>query len=174
MNLKIRTERLELIAETAELAVAESAGKGGLADALHTTVPENWPPDGIADAMELFGATLKRNPELSGWLNWYWVLLQPETGERTLIGCGGFTSCPVDGVVAIGYSLLPQYRGRGYATEAVKALVAWAFSYPEVCKVIAETLPDNKPSILVLKRAGFGPEPGASEPGHIRFALRRT
>lgn len=173
MGLKIRTIRLELVAETDVLGTAEVAGSSRLAEALCADVPQNWPPENVRDVVELFATKLQRDPELAGWMNWYWILVEPATGRRTLIGSGGFTSRPIDGVVAIGYSLLPQYQRKGFATEAVQALATWAFSHPEVRKIIAETLPDNEPSIQVLKRAGFGKVPGATEPGHVRFELCR-
>jgi RimJ/RimL family protein N-acetyltransferase len=173
MRLKIETGRLELIAETRELAEAQTAGRQQLAAALGAEVPEDWPPEGTADALALFAAHLCRDPTLAGWLVWYWVLVDPATGSRTLIGDGGFTAPPLKGTVATGYSLLPAYRGKGYATEAVKALTDWAFSHPEVRKIIAETLPDNEPSIRVLQRVGFRRARKASEPGHIRFVLKR-
>jgi RimJ/RimL family protein N-acetyltransferase len=173
LSLKVRTERLELIAETVELAAAESAGRQQLSAALDADVPEDWPPDELADATELFAAKLRQNPSWAGWLNWYWILVDPASGRRTLIGSGGFTSPPVDGTVATGYSLLPAYQRKGYATEAVLALIAWAFSHAEVGRIIAETLPDNEPSIRVLLRAGFRPGGKASEPGHVRFILKR-
>jgi RimJ/RimL family protein N-acetyltransferase len=172
-GLKIKTEHLDLIAETAELAEAESAGRRQLSAALDADVPEEWPPEGIADAMALFAAQLRRDPALAGWLNWYWILVDPGTGRRTLIGSGGFTSPPVDGTVATGYLLLPAYRGKSYAIEAVRALVAWAFRHPEVGRIIAETLPDNELSIRVLLRAGFRRARKASEQGHVRFVLKR-
>lgn len=172
-GLTIRTEHLELIAETAGLAAAEAAGRDQLAVALDAEVPEGWPPEGTADAMALFAAHLRRDPALAGWLSWYWILVDPASGSRTLIGCGGFTSPPVDHAVAIGYSLLPAYRGKGLATEAVRALTEWAFRHPEVRKIIAETLPDNEPSIRVLLRAGFRRSRKASEQGHVRFTLKR-
>jgi [ribosomal protein S5]-alanine N-acetyltransferase len=172
-GLKIITERLELVAETRELAEAEAAGSQQLAAALQAEVPEAWPPEGTADALALFAAQLRRDPTLAGWLVWYWILIDKATGSRTLIGDGGFTSPPVDGMVAKGYSLLPAYRGKGYATEAVRALAEWAFAHREVRKIIAETLPDNEPSIRVLQRAGFKRARKASEQGHIRFVLKR-
>ena len=174
MELRIRTKRLELIAETAELGKAEVSGGSPLAVALCADVPENWPPENARDVVELFAAKLHSDPELAGWMNWYWILAEPATGRRTLIGGGGFTSPPVDGVVAIGYSVLPQYQRKGYTTEAVQGLTAWAFSHPEVLKIIAETMPDNEPSIRVLKRVGFRQVPGATEPEHIRFELERA
>jgi [ribosomal protein S5]-alanine N-acetyltransferase len=172
-SLKIETERLELIAETRELAEAQAAGRRQLAAAIRAEVPEGWPPEGTAEALLMFAAHLRRDPTLAGWLVWYWILVDPATGSRTLIGDGGFTSPPVDGMVATGYELLPAYRGKGYATEAVRALVDWAFAHPEVRKVVAETLPDNEPSIRVLQRTGFRRARKSSEPGHIRFVLKR-
>ena len=171
--MKIGTSRLELIAETVELAVAEASGRASLGKALDAEVPVSWPPEGIDNAMALFALHLHRDPGLAGWLNWYWVLAGPRTSRRTLIGCGGFTSPPVDGAVALGYSLLPALPGKGYAIEAVSALIAWAFSHPEVREIVAETLPDNVRSIRVLQRAGFLRGGQASEPGHIRFFLPR-
>ena len=45
----------------------------------------------------------------------------------TVIGCGGFKGPPgADGVVEIAYGVVPEYQGRGYATEAAQALVAFA------------------------------------------------
>jgi ribosomal-protein-alanine N-acetyltransferase len=172
-SLIIRSPRIELIAETAELALAAASGRRQLAAAIGADIPEEWPPEGTADAMRLFATQLRRDPELAGWLNWYWILVVPDTRRRTLIGCGGFTSPPADGTVATGYSLLPEYRGKGYATEAVRALVDWAFGHPEVRKVIAETLSGNEASIRVLERAGFRRSRKASEPGHLRFVLKR-
>jgi ribosomal-protein-alanine N-acetyltransferase len=123
--------------------------------------------------MALFAAQLRRDPGMAGWLSWYYVLVDRASGRRTLIGCGGFTSRPVDGTVATGYSLLPSYRGKGFATEAVRALAEWAFGHPEVRKIIAETLIENEPSVRVLKRTGFRRAKKASEPGHLRFVLNR-
>jgi RimJ/RimL family protein N-acetyltransferase len=174
MSLIIKTGRLELVAETAESGQAEIAGRHQLGIALDVDVPADWPPENVRDVAELFAAKLRQDPKLAGWLNWYWILVEPVAGRRTLVGSGGFTSPPVDGVVAIGYALLPGYQGKGYATEAVRALVAWAFTHPDVRVIVAETLPDNEPSIRVLVRAGFRRAPGASEPGHIRFVRERT
>ena len=75
----------------------------------------------------------------------------------------------------LGYWLGVPYWGRGYATEAVRALIDLAFRDPTVTRVIAETFPDLIPSIRVLEKNGFVRiEEGGSEPGVIRFELRRT
>jgi len=74
----------------------------------------------------------------------------------------------------VGYSVLEGYQGQGYATEGVRALLAWAFRDARVRRVIAETLPDGAASRRVLAKNGFAQadEP-AAEAGAIRFALPR-
>lgn len=55
----------------------------------------------------------------------------------------------------IGYSLRPEFRGRGFATRAVKLVAAWAFEHAGVARLIAGTDPKNVGSQKVLQRAGF-------------------
>ncbi|GAA3447255.1 GNAT family N-acetyltransferase [Planomonospora venezuelensis] len=54
-----------------------------------------------------------------------------------------------------GYSLLPEFRGRGFATRAVGLLVEWAFTHTSLARIVAGTSPDNTASHRVLERAGF-------------------
>ena len=68
------------------------------------------------------------------------------------IGNGGFKGRPdADGSVEVGYSVMENYQRNGFAPEAVEALVDWAFGYREVQRVIAQTLPELRPSIRVLE-----------------------
>src|SRR5689334_21457136 len=55
----------------------------------------------------------------------------------------------------ISYSLAPQWRGRGYASRAVRLVAAWAFDQVGVVRLTAGTAPDNIPSQRVLEAAGF-------------------
>jgi RimJ/RimL family protein N-acetyltransferase len=61
----------------------------------------------------------------------------------------------IAGHTEIGYGLLPRYRGKGFMTEAVERLVAWAFETPAIKAITAETPKDNVPSHRVLIRCGF-------------------
>ena len=84
---------------------------------------------------------------------------------------GGFKGPPQDGTVEIGYSVLPQFQGRGYATEMVRALIDWAFAQPGVLRIVAETTENNVASMRLLHRLGFAHTEPAVEPGHIRLVL---
>ena len=50
-----------------------------------------------------------------------------------------------------------EYRGFGYATEALETILEWAFDQPGVTTVAAETGPDNLASQRVLEKCGFTP-----------------
>lgn len=84
--------------------------------------------------------------------------------EGLIVGDIGFHAGPNErGEVEIGYSVAPGHRGRGLATEAVRALSAWAFSLG-VTAVIAHCDRDNEASSAVLARCGFSRE-GEDEGG---------
>lgn len=55
----------------------------------------------------------------------------------------------------IGYSLIVEARGKGFATEAVRALVGEVFAATELAEIQACCLPENLPSRRVLARVGF-------------------
>ncbi len=55
----------------------------------------------------------------------------------------------------IGYFLDQHHNGKGYATEAVKALVGYAFEELHLHRIEAGVMPRNLPSQRVLEKAGF-------------------
>lgn len=119
-------------------------------------------------------ATTRRSWRRRGWRSWYAVERQSEDGQPHLVGIGGFKGPPAgDRSVEIGYSFVEAARGRGLATEFARALAAWAFAQSSVERVLAETLPGLAASIRVLERCGFRFMGNGSEPGVIRYELRR-
>lgn len=97
---------------------------------------------------------LKKLAEDSTVLYWGpWLAVLKSDG--TVIGDLGFKGAPDEkGSVEIGYGLLVEYWNQGYATEAVGALMEWAWEQG-VRKIKAETLPDNPGSIRVLEKLGM-------------------
>jgi RimJ/RimL family protein N-acetyltransferase len=59
------------------------------------------------------------------------------------------------GVIKIGYTMDPAYQGRGYATEAVSALVDVAFEALGAEVVRAYASAENVPSIRVAEKVGM-------------------
>ena len=82
-----------------------------------------------------------------------WVMVERAT--NSVVGDIGFMGPPADGVVEIGFSVVPERRRLGFASEAAAALVDWALGQPGVDRVVARCDSDNDASIGVLERAGF-------------------
>lgn len=62
---------------------------------------------------------------------------------------------PEAGQAMVGYSMVPEWRGRGYPTRAAQLLALWAFAETGIARLVAGTLPDNVRSQRVLEKAGF-------------------
>ena len=50
--------------------------------------------------------------------------------------------------------MFPEHRGRGYATEAAAALIAWARGQG-VARFVASVAPANAPSLAIVRKLGF-------------------
>jgi RimJ/RimL family protein N-acetyltransferase len=72
-----------------------------------------------------------------------------------IVGFCSFKGPPTDGVVEIAYGIAPDEQGKGYATEAAQALVAFARTFREVRVIRAHTLADGAASKRVLEKCGF-------------------
>ena len=87
---------------------------------------------------------------------WDWhAIWMIELKDGTHIGELCFKGLSADGTAEIGYGISEEYQNNGYATEAVRAVLEWAFSHPEVTAVEAETDDDNIASKRVLEKCGF-------------------
>ena len=78
-----------------------------------------------------------------------------ERHTSTVVGGAGFFGPPQDGEVEIGYGIVPSRQRRGYATEAVRAMVADIFQLDIVQIVTAHVDLDNLASIRVLEKSGL-------------------
>lgn len=172
--LRLFTSRLELVAGTLELAEAEINNLAAFAELLKVPKPATWPPPlNDQNSQQHFLASLQKAvPSDAGWNLWFCILREP----RQLVGNAGFKGSPKDGLVEIGYSMLEAHQGNGYCTEAVHALLDWAFQNPAVQTVVALTLPELTPSIRVMEKCGFnfvGAGPIEDGMQTIRYELAR-
>jgi len=172
----LETRRLTLVAATLPMVRAELARPDEFARLLGVEVAAPWPPPlNDEQSNRWMIRYLEENQDAGGWGLWYYVLRQGPNGTPLAIGNGGYKGKPsADGTVEIGYSIVDAFQGKGLGTEAVRALIDHAFRNPTVTRVIAETFPDLIPSIRVLEKNGFVRIEGGSEPGVIRFELRRA
>lgn len=167
----IRTARLRLVAITPAMLKADEAADPGFGRLLRATVTEEWPPEHWEPhVLHFISKQYEDEPDTKGWHRY---MLRPNRyGRKVLIGClGGFPKS--EGEVEIGYSTLPTFQRRGFATEAATAFVDWLLRHEGVSQVTAQTFPSQPESIKVMERCGMVYVGSGDEEGTVRFGRRR-
>jgi RimJ/RimL family protein N-acetyltransferase len=86
---------------------------------------------------------------------WVQFTVEERDGGR-LVGDVGISAVDSEpSVVKIGYTIAPAFQGRGYATEAVRALVDYAFETLGAERVRAFAAAENVPSLRVAENVGL-------------------
>ena len=109
--------------------------------------------DDVEGLRRRFGAwESRRSPDgAQGWLNW---VVRDRDDHRAL----GWVQATVQGTTAaVAYALLPAERGRGAASDAVRAIGRWLRATLGVAEVTASIAQDNTASARVARAAGFAP-----------------
>ncbi len=70
---------------------------------------------------------------------------------------GSFAVIPIEGSdkLQLGYALLKEHWGNGYASESVKGGIEYAFGHLNLPEIAGITYPANIPSQKVLLKNGF-------------------
>ena len=167
----IVTPRLILITITPETVRSEQANDKRLAEFIGCTIPANWPHvHWEPHVFDFLLAQFEHHPEQIGW-NRY-IVFRHSYDSRTLIGTLGAFTKVAPNEVEIGYSVLPQFEGRGLATEAAKALVEYLRTDERIASIIAHTFPSIPGSIRVMEKCGMIYDGEGEEAGTIRYRLR--
>jgi ribosomal-protein-alanine N-acetyltransferase len=150
--LQIETSQLRLVPCTVTAAQAAMADRTAFESLLGVRVPTDWPAEDLRDFLPVYGRLVDAQAARQGW--GIWLMLDP--AAHVLVGDIGFKGPPDDLHTAeIGYSVLPAFQGRGYATEAARALLAWGLAQPGVRRIVANCRADNAASVRVLEKAGM-------------------
>lgn len=81
-------------------------------------------------------------------------IIEMESNE--IIGSCGFNSLDFENEKAeIGYDIARAFWGRGYASEAISALLDYAFSTLKLNRIEAKVEPENVNSVKVLQKLNF-------------------
>jgi RimJ/RimL family protein N-acetyltransferase len=92
--------------------------------------------------------------ERAASVGWPFIMVLRDGGA--LIGSMDLSLEPDRMTAALGYWIGEDYWGQGYATEAARAVLEFAFDILKLNAVVASALPDNDRSIRVLRKAGLG------------------
>lgn len=167
----LRTERLTLIPLTMQHLETGLVSARDLAVLINVPIVANLMQGeaelAIRKKLEIMRGV---DPAQHNWIT-YWLIVI--NSENLAAGLAGFKGLPsADGCVEIGYGINSIYQSLGFMTEAVKALVAWAFSHPECRRITANTLPDNIRSRRVLLKNCF--KETGSEGDEIHYELEKA
>ncbi len=100
-----------------------------------------------------------------------WALILKENGK--MIGTCGFTAFDVQNNCAeIGYVVNPQYRGKGYAPEAVREIMRFGFMDLNLHRITARYIDGNSASFSVMKKCGMRYEGCAQSSMYIKGVYR--
>ena len=149
--LSIKTDRLSIGVFTAAMMKAALISNKHLESIINYKVPADYP---MQDYKELFPYKIERFTQYPAENQWEGIIIHTE--DRTIIGDMGFKGGPDEnGEMDLGYSILPAYQGKGYATEMAIAMVEWGLKQPGVRKITASCSGENHASARVLEKAGF-------------------
>jgi [ribosomal protein S5]-alanine N-acetyltransferase len=174
----IRTLRLDLLPVTSESLLSQvgfgPATRSSLGSILDAQIPEEWPPEHWeSHVLDYLLNLIATHPDSVGWVRY--LLLRPgssapQASGRILIGTvgSGFPK-PETGEAEVGYGILPSWQRRGFAPEALEALLPWLASQSQIRAFVAQTYPHLRGSIRVLEKCGFSPAGAGFEEGTILF-----
>jgi RimJ/RimL family protein N-acetyltransferase len=144
----LRTEHLELRRSAPEDAEAISAYRSDPEVQRYQGWGGTAPEDVRAEIVEM----APRAPGLDGWVQFS---VFTRDGGR-LVGDVGLSPTEGEpGVIKVGYTIDPEFQGKGYATEAVAALVDYAFDTVGAEVVRAYASAENLPSLRVAEKVGM-------------------
>ena len=114
---------------------------------------QSWSGYTLDQGRELIESMQGVTPGVPG--QWYQFALEERTGS-TLVGDLALNVSESEPREAeVGFSLAPLQQGKGYGTEALKALLGYAFGTLGMHRVIAVTDDQNTPASALLERVGM-------------------
>lgn len=115
----------------------------------------DWASDYPDEGDVVIARMLTTNGLPAGSARAFGIRQMVERSSGLVVGGVGFFGPPADGSVEIGYGVVPSRRSRGYATEAVHAMIEFAFRQDGVRSVRAGVELSNPASVRVLEKAGM-------------------
>ena len=149
---KLITDRLILIPFT--LKICRNILNNDFSDLeiLHLKKGKSWPDVDVMDTMPRIINNLKKVDAPTGYESW--MIIKNDTFE--VIGDLGFKGFNSEGAnIDLGYGIIEEERQKGYATEAVREIIKWAFSNNRVKEITANCFADNINSMNLLMKLNF-------------------
>jgi len=135
---------------------------------------------GKGDVLSEEDAWLRFESIVGHWqLMGYGTWMMEEKASGAVIGNLGYAEKkrpkehPASGAPEMGWSLAASAHGKGFASEALKAALAWGREHFGAARVVCVISTDNQPSIRLAERHGFRPFATATRYGLGRLMFER-
>lgn len=113
-------------------------------------------PDGVQWVRNMVDEMLAKEPGDAGPSGgWYQYVIAARESGQYVGDIGVCFHSPHRRQAEIGYRLLPEFQGRGYAREALARLVTHLFADHGLHRLVAFIATDNAPSIALVEYLGF-------------------
>ena len=171
--LILTANRIALLALDHELAALQASSRAAFFNAIAVTHEPMWPPAPFEPgAFQWAEQHLAHDPEGQGWYGWALLANEGERAPPRLVGIAALIGRPDEdsGDVELAFGLLPEFRGRGYGGETIRALAAWAFANGAK-RVIAHLDAEDVNAAHTLAKNGFADTGEPPYPGVARWAL---
>lgn len=154
--LILTAERIALLALDRDLAALQASSRTAFFNAIAVTHESIWPPAPFESGAFAWAAqNLAHDPEGQGWYGWVLLANEGERAPPRLVGAAALIGRPdEDGDVELAFGLLPEFRGRGYGGETIRALASWGFANGAK-RVVAHLDAEDLNAAHTLAKQGF-------------------
>lgn len=158
--------RVDLSIQLATRGVAKRVSRGRRDPGSDPPWAEGYPMEGDKRACVAYLRQLPviGGPSRSQPFGYYQILVSGQ-----VVGGIGFHGPPRDGLVEIGYGVVPEVRRQGVATEALRQILEVAAGFEQVRRVCGRTTPDNVASQRVMLAVGM--QPVGRDPDFLHYEI---
>ena len=124
---------------------------------------QTWEPQSLEQVHSFVEGLLNVEPDTPG--AWFQLAITLQESGLLIGDCGLHFLAEETRQAEVGITLAPTYQGKGYATEALEAVLDYLLVTLGKHRVCATVDPRNQPSVTLLKRVGMRQE------AHLRESL---
>ena len=158
-----RRSMAEVVAETGRLIVRQwrdSDRADYLATCNTEAVTAHLGGPATVEEMDAGLARIRKSQQDNGF--GFWAIERKSDGA--FLGYCGFKvvrdeGAPIEGEIEVGWRLREDAWGQGYAQEAARACLDWAWANLDLARIVSITVPANRASWNVMERLGMTRRP---------------